>query len=99
METSTPARGWPSKRAAVALTLRSSRSRVTARGSAASGTARLARGLVRAAGEVLRRDLVEEVLELLDDLLLVLDLVLELDRGLLDDVLGGVDRAVGAHGQ
>ena len=45
------------------------------------GRARLSRLAGRsAAGEVLRRDVVEEVLELLDDLLLVLDLVLELDR-------------------
>ena len=50
-----------------------------------------------AAGEVLGRDLVEEVLELLDDLLGVLDLVLELDRRLGDDVLGGEDRGAGAH--
>src|SRR3712207_6909583 len=33
------------------------------------------------------------------DLLLVLDLVLELDRGLLDHVLGGEDRRLGANGQ
>src|SRR3954452_24441075 len=52
-----------------------------------------------AAGEVLGCDLVEEVLELLDDLLLVLDVVLELDRRLGDDVLGGEDRGAGAHGQ
>ena len=51
------------------------------------------------AGEVLGRDVVEEVLELLDDLLGVLDLVLELDRGLLDHVLGGEDRGAGAHGE
>ena len=45
------------------------------------------------------RDLVEEVLELLDDLFGVLDLVLELDRGLGDDLVGGEDRGAGAHGQ
>src|SRR4051812_4748095 len=38
--------------------------------------------------EVLGRDLVEELLEAVDDLLGVLDLVLELDRRLGDDVLG-----------
>ena len=54
---------------------------------------------VLAAGEVLGRDVVEEVLELLDDLLGVLDLVLELDRGLGDHVLGGEDRRAGAHGE
>src|SRR4051812_46217029 len=55
--------------------------------------------VVRAFGEVLGRDVVEEVLELLDDLLRVLDLVLELDRGLRDHVLGGEDRRAGAHCQ
>src|SRR5204863_7116079 len=52
-----------------------------------------------AAREVLGRHVVEEVLELLDDLLLVLDLVLELDRGLRDHVLVGEDRRAGADGQ
>ena len=52
---------------------------------------------VLAGGEVLRRDVVEEVLELLDDLLRVLHLVLELDGGLGDHVLGGEDRRAGAH--
>src|SRR3954467_11363298 len=56
-----------------------------------------ARGLLLA-GEVLGRDLVEELLEAVDDLLGVLDLVLELDRRLRDDVLGGEDRRAGAHG-
>ena len=51
------------------------------------------------AREVLGRDLVEEVLELLDDLLGVLDLVLELDRRLGDHVVGGEDRRAGADGQ
>jgi hypothetical protein len=41
----------------------------------------------------LGRDLVQELLELVDDLFGVLDLVLELDRALLDHVLGGEDRA------
>ncbi len=45
-----------------------------------------------ARGEVLRGDLVEELLELLDDVLGLLDVVLELDRRLGDDLLGGVDR-------
>ena len=45
------------------------------------------------------RDLVEELLELVDDLLGVLDLVLELDRRLGDHVLGGEDRGAGAHGE
>ena len=49
--------------------------------------------------EVLGRDLVEELLELVHDLLGVLDLVLELDRGLGDHVLGGEDRGAGAHGE
>src|SRR5258708_7777357 len=44
------------------------------------------------AREVLRGDLVEELLEAVDDLLGVLDLVLELDRRLGDDLLGGEDR-------
>ena len=47
---------------------------------------------VLAGAEVLGRDLVEELLELVHDLLGVLDLVLELDRGLGDHVLGGEDR-------
>ena len=62
------------------------------RSSAEAALARLARAASLAPGEVLGRDVVEEVLELLDDLLLVLHLVLELDRGLGDDVLGGEDR-------
>src|SRR3954453_7942145 len=49
--------------------------------------------------EVLGRDLVEELLEAVDDLLGVLDLVLELDRRLGDDVLGREDRRAGAHGE
>ncbi len=44
--------------------------------------------LFAAALEILRGDLVEELLELVDDLLCVLDLVLELDRRLLDHFLG-----------
>ena len=55
--------------------------------------------LLAAALEVLGRDLVEELLELVHDLLGVLDLVLELDRGLGDDVLGGEDRRAGADGE
>ena len=55
--------------------------------------------LALAAEEVLGGDVVEEVLELLDDLLGVLDLVLELDRRLGDDVLGGEDRRAGADGE
>src|SRR5688500_8457230 len=51
------------------------------------------------AREVLRRDVLEEVLELLHDLLGVLDLVLELDRRLGDDVLGGEDRRARPDGQ
>src|SRR3954465_2108335 len=49
--------------------------------------------------EVLGRDLVEELLELVHDLFGVLDLVLELDRRLGDDVLGGEDRRPGADRQ
>src|SRR6476620_8002538 len=60
-----------------------------------AGTDRL--GLL--AAEVLRRDVLEEVLELLDDLLGVLDLVLELDRGFGDDVLCRKDRRTRAHGE
>ena len=52
-----------------------------------------------AAGEILRRHAVEELLELVDDLFGVLDLVLELDRGLGDHVLGGEDRRAGADGE
>src|SRR2546423_12637382 len=48
-----------------------------------------------ARGKVLGRDLVEELLELVDDLLRVLDLVLELDRALLDHFLRGEDRRRG----
>src|SRR6266511_2566205 len=51
------------------------------------------------AREVLRGDLVEELLEAVDDLLGVLDLVLELDRRLGDDLLGGEDRGARAHGE
>src|SRR5687768_8876179 len=54
---------------------------------------------VLAGAEVLGRDLVEELLELVHDLLGVLDLVLELDRGLGDHVLGGEDRRTGADGE
>ena len=50
-----------------------------------------------AGGEVLGRDLVEELLELLDDVLGLLDVVLELDRRLGDDLLGRVDRRARAH--
>ena len=46
--------------------------------------------------EILGRDLVEELLELLDDVLGLLDVVLELDRGLGDDLLGGEDRGAGS---
>src|SRR3954454_8588207 len=49
--------------------------------------------------EVLGRDLVEELLEAVDDLLGVLDLVLELDRRLGDDVLGREDRRPASHRQ
>ena len=69
--------------------------RASARESVVSRPGRLA----RRAAEVLGRDVVEEVLELLDDLLLVLDLVLELDRRLGDDLLGGEDRGARADGQ
>jgi hypothetical protein len=51
--------------------------RIVEPGAAANGGTR---ALVPAGGEVLRSDLIEEVLELLDDLLGVFDLVLELDR-------------------
>ena len=50
------------------------------------------RALGVAGGEVLGGDLVEELLELLDHVLGLLDVVLELDRRLGDDLLGGVDR-------
>src|SRR5262249_49714332 len=49
-------------------------------------------------GEVLGRDVVEELLELLDHVLLVDVLALELDRGLLDHLVGREDRRLGAHG-
>src|SRR4051794_25953284 len=55
--------------------------------------------VVLAGGEVLGAHLVEEVLEFLDDLLGVLDLVLELDRGLLDHVVGGEDGGRRADGE
>src|ERR671920_393603 len=60
---------------------------------------RTARLLILAVREVLGRDVVEEVLELLDDLLRVLHLVLEFDGGLGDHVLGGEDRRAGTHGE
>ena len=66
------------------------------RASAPRLTRRGVSSLLAARREVLRRDLVEEVLELVDDLLGVLDLVLELDRRLGDHVLGGEDRRAGA---
>src|SRR5690349_1180383 len=47
--------------------------------------------LLRPPGEILGRDLVEEVLELLDHGLGVLDLVLELDRRLGDHLVGRED--------
>ncbi len=49
-------------------------------------------------GEVLGSDLIEEVFELLDHLFGVLDFVLELDRGLGDDLVGGEDRGPRADG-
>jgi len=49
--------------------------------------------------EVLGRDLVEELLEAVHDLLGVLDLVLELDRRLRDDLLGREDRSTRADGE
>jgi hypothetical protein len=52
-----------------------------------------------ARGEVLPRDLVEELLELLDHVVGVLDLVLELDRRLGDHLVGGEDRRAGADRQ
>src|SRR5215471_4756692 len=52
-----------------------------------------------AGGEVLRRDLVEELLELLDDVLRLLHVMLELDRRLGDHLLGRVDRRARAHGE
>ena len=52
-----------------------------------------------AGGEVLGGDAVEELLELLDHVLGLLDVVLELDRRLRDDLLGGVDRGAGADRQ
>ncbi len=51
-----------------------------------------ARTLTVAAAKVLRRNLVEEVFEAVNDLFGVLYLVLELDRRLGDHVLGCVDR-------
>ena len=72
---------------------------LVARGAAPTLSGRRGPLLVLAGGEVLGRDLLEEVLELLDDLLGVLDLVLELDRRLGDDVLGGEDRRARAHGE
>ena len=50
-------------------------------------------------GEVLRRDLVEELLELLDDVVGVLDLVLELDRRVGDHLLGREDRRADPDGK
>src|SRR4051812_15798352 len=64
-----------------------------------SGSARCPRARLALALEVLGRDLVEELLEPVDDLLGVLDLVLELDRRLGDDVLGREDGRAGAHGE
>ena len=68
----------------------------SAAGPRRAGAARRRLILFFAVREVLGRDVVEEVLELLDDLLRVLHLVLELDGGLGDHVLGGEDRRAGA---
>src|SRR6266487_845556 len=49
-------------------------------------------------GEFVRGHVLEELLELRDDLFLVHLFALELDRGLLDYVVGGEDRRLGADG-
>ena len=49
-------------------------------------------------GEVLGRDAVEELLELVDDVLLVHVLALELDRRLLDHLVGREDRRLRPDG-
>jgi len=56
-------------------------------------------GLGIAAGKVLRTYFIRKSLEFVDYLLRVLDLVLELDRRLLDDLLGGEDRGGDADRQ
>ena len=67
-------------------------------GPGAGATARARRSaLARSLREVLGRDLVQELLELVHDLFGVLRLLLELDRALLDHVLGGEDRRGRAH--
>ncbi len=53
----------------------------------------------RYVGEILRRHLVQEVFELLDDLFDVLYLLVELDAVGVEQHLGGEDGGVGAHGQ
>ncbi len=68
-------------------------------GRRAAGCAVCERSSGVAGGEVLGRDVVEEVLEALDDLLLILDLMLELDRGLVDHFLGREDRRLAADRQ
>ena len=72
-------------------------------GSAASARARAipasSRALTVAAAKVLRRNLIEEVLETIDDLLGVLNLVLKLDCRFGDHILGSIDRRFRAHGE
>ena len=67
---------------------------VRSRQAASTAARRIVASLLARPRRSPRGDVVEEVLELLDDLLLVLDLVLELDRRLLDHLLGGEDRRV-----
>src|SRR5207244_2150103 len=50
-------------------------------------------------GELVRGDVLEELLELADDLLLVHFAVLELDGGLLDHLFGREDGSLGPDGQ
>ena len=65
----------------------------------ARATPASSRALTVAAAKVLRRNLIEEVLETIDDLLGVLNLVFELNCRFGDHILSSEDRGLRADGQ